>query len=198
MANLCDSIIASDINFNCADLVSRGLEPDGVIINRKDIDFASTVFDAVKKNVIKTLALKTGTKGYEVQQMGSTPFANTQITLNVGTYRNTFTSQVGLAILSNSPDVAENIIDGLANGTFVCVLKNPYAGSNGDSRYQIFGYAQGLKASELANEKWSEETDGGWLVTLTETAHPKSALFLFDTDESTTATKYETLKTVTP
>lgn len=198
MANLCDSIIANDINFACADMVTRGLESDGVIINRSDIDFSATVFDAAKKNIIKTLVLKTGKKAYEVQQTGSTPFANTQITLNVGTYRNSFTSQVGLAILANSPDVAEEIIDGLANGTFVAILKNPYAGSGGDSRYQIFGYAQGLKASEMTNEKWSEETDGGWLVTLTETAHPKSAMFLFDTDESTTATKYETLKTVTP
>jgi hypothetical protein len=57
----------------------------------------------------------------------------------------------------------------------VVILKNPNAGTNGDAKYQIYGYAQGLKASEMTNEKWSEETDGGWLVTLQEASHPKSA-----------------------
>jgi hypothetical protein len=195
MANLCDSIIASDINLACEDIVIRGLEPDGLIMNRADVDLAATVFDATKKNVIKTLVMKTGKKAYEVVQMGSTPFTGTQTTLTVGTYKNTFTSNVVLAILSNSPDVAEKIIDGLANGTFVVILKNPNAGTNGDAKYQIYGYAQGLKASEMTNEKWSEETDGGWLVTLQEASHPKSALFFFNTDESTTAAAYESLKT---
>ncbi len=195
MANLCDSIIANDINFACDDLVVRGLEPDGLIINRSDIDFGATVFDNTKKNVIKTLVLKTGKKAYDVVQMGSTPFTGTQTTLTVGTYRNTFQNQVVLAVLANTPDVAEKVIDGLANGTFVVILRNVSKGANGDAEYQIYGYAQGLKASEMTNEKYSEDTDGGWLVTLQENSAPKSALFFFNTDSTTTAAAYEALKT---
>lgn len=198
MANLCDTIIANDINFACDALVTRGLESDGIIMNRNEVDFSATVFDATNKNIIKTLVMKTGKKGYEVVQLGNTPFTGTQTTLTVGTYRNTWNNQVVIAILANSPSVAQDIIDGLANGTFVVILKNTSAGTGGDARYQVYGYAQGLKASEITNEKWSEETDGGWLVTLQETAAPKSAMFFFDTDESTTATKYETLKTAQP
>ena len=194
MANLCDTIIANDINFACDDLVVRGLEPDGLIINRADIDFGATVFDASKKNVIKTLVLKTGKKAYDVVQMGSTPFTGTQTTLTVGTYRNTFQNQVVLAVLANTPDVAEKVIDGLANGTFVVILRNVSKGANGDAEYQVYGYAQGLKASEMTNEKYSEDTDGGWLVTLQENSAPKSALFFFNTDSTTTAAAYEALK----
>ena len=76
MANLCDSIIANDINFACDDLVVRGLEPDGLIINRADIDFGATVFDASKKNVIKTLVLKTGKKAYDLYNKYQYPKTN--------------------------------------------------------------------------------------------------------------------------
>lgn len=195
MANLCDSIISSDINFACDELVVRGLESDGLIINRTDIDLAATVFDSNNKNVIKTLVLKTGKKAYEVIQMGNTPFTGTQTTLNVGTYKNSFTSNVALAVLANTPDVCDKIIDGLANGKFVVILKNPNAGANGDAKYQVYGYAKGLTASEMTNEKWSEDTDGGWLITLQEDSHPNSAMFFFNTDEATTSAAYESLKT---
>lgn len=198
MANLCNTIIANDINFACDDLVTRGLEADGLIMNRNEIDFSATTFDATHKNIIKGLVMKSGKKAYEVAQLGNTPFTGTNSALAVGTYRNTFTHQVSLAILANSPQVCEEIIDGLANGTFVVILRNVSKGSTGDAEYQVYGYAQGLKASEITEDKYSEDTDGGWLVTLQETAAPKSAMFFFDTDSSTTATKYEALKTPTP
>jgi hypothetical protein len=46
----------------------------------------------------------------------------------------------------------------------------------------------------MTNEKYSEDTDGGWLVTLQENSAPKSALFFFNTDSTTTAAAYEALK----
>ena len=58
--NICESTIKRDIAFDCAQLSVRGLEADGVIINRSDIDFAATVFDETQKNIIKTLVLKSG------------------------------------------------------------------------------------------------------------------------------------------
>lgn len=193
MPNLCESIISRDITVDCDDLVVRGLESDGVIINRNDIDFAATEFDSASPNIIKTLALKSGKRGYEVAQMGNSPFTGTQSTLNVGTYRNTWTHQIPIAVLANNPDVCEKVIDGLANGQFVVILRNKQKSDKGE--YQIYGYAQGLVASEGTNEKYSEETDGGWLITLQEVNAPKSALFFFDTNEETTAAKFASLTT---
>lgn len=193
MANLCSSLISKDINFACEDLIVRGLEADGIIINREDIDFASTTFDTNKPNVIKSLVLKTSKKGYQVIQTGQTPFTGTQSALTVGTYRNTWQHTVSLVVLANNPEVNEKIIDGLANGTFVVILRNVSRGSTGDGEYQVYGYAQGLKASEITEEKYSEDTDGGWLVNLQENAAPRSAMFFFDTDSATTATAYDAL-----
>lgn len=193
MTKLCESIISRDIATDCDKMVVRGLESDGVIINRNDIDFGATVFDTTNQNIIKAIVLKSGKTGYKVAQLGNTPFTGTQSTLNVGTYRNTWTHKLPLAVLENTPDACANVIDGLANGQFVVILRNRQ--KTDKAEYQIYGYAQGLVASEGANEKYSESTDGGWLITLQEVNTPKCALFLFDTDAKTTAAKYSSLTT---
>ena len=108
------------------------------------------------------------------------------------------TNTVNLVVLDNGPDVCANVIDGLANGEFVVILENKFKGLNkeenpGDAAFQVYGWYQGLKPAELSNDKYSEETDGGWLVSLQEAKVPKSALFLFKTDYETTAAAVATL-----
>lgn len=195
MATTCDSLIAKAIEANCDSPLVRGMESDGVIINRGDIDFAKSVFSTDNKNILTTMLLKAKKQGYAVVQQGQTPFTGTQTTLTTGTYHNTFQNQVQIVVLDNGPEVARDIIDGLANGSFVLVLRNLTKGTKGEAEYQVYGYYQGLHATEITNEKYSEDTDGGWLVTLQETAVPKSALFFFDTDSDTTAAKYQSLMT---
>ena len=195
MAGVCDSLIQKGIELNCESPIVTGVEPDGLIMNRSDIDFAKSVFDTTNKNILTTLILKSGKKAYPIVQQGATPFTGAKTSLATGTYRNTFTNEVPIAVLDNGPDVAQKIIDGLANGSFVLILKNVHKGVKGNAEYQVYGYFQGLHASAIENDKYSEDTDGGWLVTLQETSAPKSALFYFDTDSETTATKYETLTT---
>lgn len=193
MTTSCDSIIAKAIQANCDNPLVRGMEPDGVIINRGDIDFAKCVISSDNKNTITTLLLKAKKQGYPVVQLGQTPFTGTQTTLTTGTYHNTFQNQVQIVVLDNGPEVAQDIIDGLANGSFVMILRNLTKGAKGEAEYQVYGYYQGLHATEINNEKYSEDTDGGWLVTMQESAVPKSALFFFDTDSTTTQAKYQSL-----
>ena len=196
MANLCNSLIATDIQADCTNLGIKGLEPDGKIINRADIDFANCVMDnsnPANPNIIKTLVLKTGKSAYDVAQMGNTPFTGLVSNLNVGTYINTWTTDIPIAILANDPVTDHKIIDALANGEFVLILKNKNRGTGGNAKYQVFGYAQGCRASAGTRDAYSEDVEGGWLVTLQEANHPKSAMFLYDTDEATTDAAYEAL-----
>ena len=192
MGNTCESLIAQDIKIPCEDQVTKGLESDGLIINRNDIDFAKTVIEG---NVIKTLVLKTGKKAYEIRQEGANPFTGTKTELNVGTYRNSWKNTVAIVVLANTPDVCSNIIDGLANGKFVVILRNLSKGVDGGAEYQVFGFAQALKAASGENDKYSDDTEGGWLVTLEEESVPKAAYFFFDTSSETTAAKYQSLLT---
>lgn len=190
---LCDSYISRDITVNCDSNQARGMEEDGIIINRNDIDFAKTEFGA-SKNIIQTLVLKTGKRGYEVRSAGATPYTGTATSMVKGTYRNTWNNTVPIVILANSPEVCEEIVEGLANGTFVIILRNKTKGEDGESEYQIYGYHQGLMAETIENDKYSEETDGGWLVTLQETGSPKAAIFLFNGDAETTEAMFNSLK----
>lgn len=190
---LCDSIIKQSIAINCDNPITKGLEANGVIINRQDVDFAATAFDATRKNIIKTLALKTGKKGYEVYCPGSTPFTGTKTSLEKGTYTNKWTNDLPLVVLDNGPQVCEDIIEGLANGEYVVILRNKHKGGEGNAEYQVYGYYQGLRAETIENDKYSEDTDGGWSVALKETGSPKAAMFFFNTDKKTTDTQFGTL-----
>ena len=191
---LCDSLIASAIGVECDTMVTRGLESDGVIINRKDIDFSATVFDESKKNTIKTLVLKSGKTGYAVSQLGSTPYTGTNASLVKGIYVNKFSNTVALVVLDNGPEVCANIIDGLANGEFVVILRNKHKGANGSAEFQVYGYYQGLHAETIDNDKYGEDVEGGWAITLLETGVPKSALFFWLTDSETTESAFNSLK----
>ena len=195
---VCDDILKKDISPSCDDPVVQGLEQEGVIMNRADVDFAATLFNSTRKNVIETLAMKTGKKAYKVIVPGKVPFTGTTTALATGTYRNSFTNTLVLVILANDPDVCADIIDGLANGSYVVVLENKYKGlqkeaNPGDAAFQVFGYYQGLTATTIENNKYSEDTEGGWTVTLEEQKAPKSALFLYKTSYEATKTAINTL-----
>lgn len=177
-----------------------GYEQEGVIMNRDEIDFSLTTFNATQKNVIETLAMKSSKKAYKVVVPGKTPYTGSKTSLATGTYRNTFTNLLQLVVLDHGPEVCSDIIDGLANGSYVVVLENKYKAlqkeaSPGNAAFQVYGYYQGLTATTLENDKYSEDTEGGWLVNLEETKCPKSALFYFKTDYETTKTALETLVT---
>lgn len=189
----CDSLIAANISQNCENPLVAGVEREGVIINRSDIDFAASV---VSGNKITTLALKSGKKGFKITQPAAAPFSGTSTTLTTGTYYNSWTHNVGFVVLDNTPDVCSKVIDGLANGSFVVVLENKTKSGkdtpNGQE-FQVYGWHQGLKASEISEEKYSEDTDGGWAVTMTESKSPLSAVFFSAGSYASTKSAFDSL-----
>ena len=124
---------------------------------------------------------------------GKTPFTGTNTAIADGTYRKKFIKTVNVVILDNGPDVVRDIIHPLANGKFVVVLENQFAGKDGKNTFQVYGFEQGLSATALADDKYSEETDGGWSSTLEESGAPSPALYLFKEDVATTRTALQSL-----
>ena len=197
--SVCEFLLARDIAASCSDPVVPGFEQEGIIMNRDEIDFGAITFDTTRSNVISQIAMLAGKRAYKVRVLGNTPFKGTTTSFVSGTYQNTFTNTVQFIVLDNGPDVCESVIDALANGRFVMILENTFKGLNkesnkGDAAFQIYGYTQGLAASAIENDKYSEDTNGGWLVTLQETKASKSGMFLFKTDYATTKEMFETLK----
>lgn len=201
---LCDELLKRDIIPSCDDPVVGGIEKEGVIMNREDVDFSATTFSSTRKNVLESLVMKANKKGFRCVVPGKTPFAGSKTSLVEGKFRNAFDNTINIVILGNDPDVCSEIIDGLANGTYVVVLENKYKGlqkstNPGDAAFQVYGYYQGLSAATIENDKYSEETEGGWAVSLVEKRVPKSALFLFKTSYETTRTAVNALTaTVSP
>lgn len=186
-AEICDFKLAKDIAGSCESPQVAGLKNTGYLINFDDIDWDALTKDQTNSKIVASLTLLSGKRAYKVIVPGNTPFTGTNAALAAGTYRNKFTKTANIVVLDSGPDVSKNVIDQLANGRFVFIFENKYAGADKKNTFEIYGLETGLVATEMTNEKYSEETDGGWAVTLVETGAPSSGLFFFN--ESITATR---------
>lgn len=193
MASKCDFKISASVGYNCDNPVVMGCKGTGWIMNYEDVDFDDVTHKEDNYNVVTNLVLKKNAKAYKVFIPGNTPFTGTTTEFSSGTYRNGFNKTVSLVILDNGAEVADKIIDQLANGQFVVVLENKYQGGDKTNTFEIYGLEQGLTATALTNEKYSEETQGGWAVTLQETNAPSSAMYFFKEDVKTTRMSLESL-----
>lgn len=189
----CDYKLAADLVANCENPSTKGLRNYGYIINYDDIDLESCVRDENNPNILTTIVLQSGKKAHRMYVPGKTPFTGTNKSLADGTYRKTFTKGVNLVILDNGPDVVNDIINPLANGQFVVILENKYGGKDGKNTFEVYGFEQGLTATALADDKYSEDTDGGWSATLEESGAPSAGIFLFNQSVAATRTALATI-----
>lgn len=192
----------------CRELLAMGLEPDclanpkgylaeGIIINWDDVEWPlnSSNFG---NGAIASLPLKSGKKGYLLKQLGIQPFNGTTVTLNAPTNNmpGTATSAVSFRVPQNSPAITSGFIDKMMNGRFIVILRQPivserYINGNvpdaSESGFPIFGLFQGLRLSEGSLDRYSDDTGGGWTLTLTESESPMSGVFLgpdYDTGQA--------------
>ena len=191
----CDYRLAADLVANCEVKPVKGIKSHGIIMNYDDIDSGSISRDASNPNIVTALILKSGKKAYKMYVPGKSPYTGTKKNMSAGTYRNRFNKDVSIVILDNGPDVSHNIIDQLANGTFVIVLENKFPGKDGKNTFEIYGLEAGLTATALDDDKYSDDTEGGWLATLQEENAPTSGIFLFNESLNATRTALESLVT---
>lgn len=192
-AESCDYQLAADLAASCTVKPVKGIKSHGFIMNYNDIDFEATSRDVNNPNIVKSLILKTGKKAYKMYVPGKSPYTGTKKSLSAGTYRNRFNKDVSIVILDNGPEVAHNIIDQLANGTFVVVLENKFPGSDNKNTFEIYGLEAGLTATAMDDDKYSDDTEGGWLATLQEENAPTSGIYLYSESIAATRTALESL-----
>lgn len=178
---LCDFLISADIQgYDCENPMVKGAKADGLIINRKDINFSSVTYDEKDPFKVTALPLATGKTAYDIVQGGKTPFTGSQQEMAEGTYQNTITNTVQFVILNQGMTTANQVF-ALMNGEFVVVLQN------NNNTYQVYGLEAGLRASAMVRELYNDDTLSGWLVTMTEEGAVKGNLFIEQT-------LYDTLK----
>jgi hypothetical protein len=195
MSEACDYKLAQNIGASCDNPQVQGLKNKGYLMNYDDIDFDSVKRNEANSLIIEDLTLLSGKKAYSAYVPGKTPYTGTKAELATGTYSNKFNKTASIVVLDSGPDVAKNIINNLANGKFVFIMENKYQGDDKKNTFEIYGFEQGLVASEITNEKYSEDTDGGWVVTLIEENAPSSGIFLFKESIKATRAALESLLT---
>lgn len=184
----CVKYVLAGIVRNCANQVQKGVEMTGWIINRDHVDLINSKVEGSK---ITALEFNEGAPDkplFPIVIAGKTPFNGLKASLVVGTYSNSWTKEAPIVILDTGAAVVENVINPLtaADSSFILVVENKYKGQDGDNAYEVYGYDQGLVASAGENDKYNEEANGGWKVTLTEEAAAHAALFLEPTVEEAT------------
>lgn len=183
MANLCEKLLTGCINADCNNPVFQGVDAVAYIFNKSEVD--SLTYDQTNPNLVTAIVMKTHEvdnsdityTGYKINQLGKTPYTGTTTTMTEGNIFNRYTSEFHFVVPDNSPTAA-NLIDALKDGKFMVVIKNEYEGTDGQGTYQIYGGKKGLVASAIEGAKYSDDTEGGWAITLTEEGSPVSALFL--------------------
>lgn len=189
----CDYQLAADLAADCSVKTVKGIKNHGYIMNFNDIDFDATTWDEENPNIVSALVMKTGKKAYRMYVPGKNAYTGTKKSMSAGNYRNRFNKDVSVVILDNGPDVCHNIIDQLANGQFVIVLENKFQGADKKNTFEVYGLEAGLSATALDDDKYSDDTEGGWLATLQEENAPTSGIFLFSESLAATRTALESL-----
>ena len=197
MPDAWDYKLSQNIGASCDNPQRQGLRNKAYLMNFDDIDFDSIKYNTDNSLIVESLTLLTGKKAYSAYVPGKTPYTGTKAEMTTGTYSNKFNKTASIVILDSGPDVAKNIINNLANGRFVFVMENIYQGDDKKNTFEIYGLEQGLTASEITNEKYSEDTDGGWAVTLVEENAPSSGMFLFKDSIKATRALLDSLLTGT-
>lgn len=177
MSNLCEKLINDCISVDCQNPIFSGVDSVGYIFNKSEITDYTT--DATNGNIITAITMATSKTGFAVAQMGNQPFTGTQTEMATGTTGNKFNRTVNFIVYDNSPK-ASQVIDSLANGKFVFIMKNEYGGSDNKGAYEVFGLRKGLVATTITCEKYGDN-EGAWVVTLVEENAPTSAMFLCHT-----------------
>ena len=182
--SICNGIIKQGIpKGDCANLPAKGYERVAVLINREDIDFNNVQLSDTHGNVLTALGLLTGRRGYEIHQMGATPFTGSNAALEDNTYYRSVTKNLVIAVINNDRDVYGNFVDPLINGEFVAIVERKDKGKDHASAFEVLGYHNGLTLTALAEDAYGDNYGGG-LYTLTETAAPVSRMYLGETYEA--------------
>lgn len=190
---ICQHLINSDIDGICSSPIFAGADNIALIANKSDI--ASVTYDANNANIVTGMTMKSGAVFYKVHVEGRTPFTGSNVEMTEGTYANKFTKHFNFVILNDGSAVIDDIINPLANGEFVAIIQNSWHNASADNKYEVIGLDRGLRANAITNDRYSEDTDGGWQVEMQEENSPKAKVFFFTSSESATDSAIQALLT---
>jgi hypothetical protein len=191
MGILCGKI-AADNKLNCAEPLQGGTENEMIVLNKADIAAKVVNADGL---TIEGLTLNSGAQGFVIDGLrNSIAPSCTPVEVSVFDRYEHSVNTKGFDI-SNTARAA---LDGQTGGEYVALVKNVYAGTNGNAKYLIYGLDSGMNVKIARNP--NDDSQGAFDITyatnLNKEPHLPRALFI--TDEATTEAVWESLKVLVP
>lgn len=190
----CFTKLITDLTFDCDNIPVSGIEVNALIINREDIDYVATTFDATYKSLITSLELKTGVnKGILLEGIKQTNFADSEVVVAEDTF-NKFKHGFAGRITAMTKETRADI-DNMVNYPhgFVVVVEKKWKGAGSASAFVVLGWKNGLHISE--GKEATNELDGMFNFKLSSqdiALEPKNPYIVLETNYDTTKTAFDT------
>lgn len=189
----CTNTIGKGILNDCTEVLGKGLEQDAYIVDRSFIDFGASTKTG---NVISAIALLPTSKGYKVHTRRTDAFTGAKDSGKTTNFGTSIERSFPLIIESRSPENAQ-LIDELRDGKYVIIAeKLPKDASVAtDKSFIVYGWEQGMKFSTSEHDPYSDDSNGGWVVTMTETDAKSTMIFFAAADYEASKAALEALLT---
>lgn len=186
----CTGNLTADILFDCANAPVGGIEQNVILINKNDIDTATTTTDASNRIVVTNLQLKAGKTGHllsGVKQSNGKAWELVKKENAPDKFKHTFSG-----VIFNPSAANKQQADSLSKGAkYVVVIEQVWKGTDSEEAFEILGLSSGLELMTMTNN--SRENDNMILFELAsadgyeETTMPRT---LLDGDYAATKTAF--------
>lgn len=159
----CTAAMTANVATPCAEPRIKGYEQIGILIDRKDIDWANVV--SADGRLIDTLPLLATKKVAVIynSKKNPLPFNGTQTAYNRDA--DAYDKTVQFYYEGIGGNAGSKVVEPLKNGDYVCILerKSKYI----DGTFPIFGFQKGLSCGNDGGAQVQDEETGYWLMTMT-------------------------------
>ena len=175
----CTGNLTADILFDCANAPIGGIEQNVILINKDDIDTATTTSDATNRILVTNLQLKPGKTGHlltGVKQSNGKAWELVKKENAPDKFKHTFSG-----VIFNPSAANKQQADSLSKGAkYIVVIEQVWKGADSDDAFEILGLSSGLELMTMTNN--SRENDNMIMFELTsadgyeETTMPRTLL----------------------
>lgn len=189
---LCIQGLSDDIPFCCNNKPIKGIENNVLIINKNDIDYATSILN-LDQTIITRLALKTGKRGYRVEGIKNI-FGGSSKPVIEDTSVNGHTHSINIRLFKTDAASFKQINSMVDGGQFVAIVETKWKGEAGAAAFEVLGYDVGLEISADSEGRVYAENDGAYLITLATPKgykEPKVGYKWLETNYQTTKTLFD-------
>lgn len=178
-ANLSENVL-----LDCQKRISAGANDNLFLLNYNDI--AAITRDNTNPNLIESFSLVSGAFIYKFE--GFNDSVEPRSALVESRYSKLYDHEVTFKIFDNTVEIKDQI-DRMAQGKMVAIIENNFAGSDGETKFEIYGITGGLQLREMERIVADEETQGAYNLVLRSSdrsKEPNLPASLFDTSIAVT------------